>query len=66
MDGQIQSKQASMVSLEKRDEISKYAMNYIKANMETDRQIAQSMSQNAGILNGASEYDYAKSFELLI
>lgn len=65
MDGQV-SGAGQILSLDKRDDISKYAAKFLKASMDTDKQVAQSMSATTGILNGASEHDYAKSFSLLI
>ena len=39
MDGQV-SGASQVLTLDKRDEISKYAMNFLKSNMDTDKQIA--------------------------
>ena len=65
---------ASLLSIEKRDEISRYANQFIKARGDTDRAI-HTLGQNprttkgstdGNILDGYQEQDYAKSFSLLL
>lgn len=65
MDGHVNAA-SQILSLDKKDDISKYAVKFLKANMETEKQVVQSMSSTTGILNGANEHDYTKSFTLLI
>ena len=70
MDGQVESV-AGLLSLDKRDEITRYASYWMKARGETERQpISQAISRERGndgmILDGSSEQDYKRSFSGLL
>lgn len=56
------------MSLNQKDEISKYAEQFLKAKMDTDMQLRQGTQGQKGstVLDGSHESDYIQSFGQLL
>ena len=60
-----------MVTLSQKDDISKYAYQFLRSKMETDKQLGKvghsgGQMQSELVLDGSKESDYQKSFTLLM